>query len=210
MLKVVLADDHAIIRYGLKQITLEEYPDVRVYEANNSNEVFKIVKEHPLDLIILDITMPSRDGIEVLKDIKKSHPKLPVLILSMHSEERFAVRALKAGAYGYLTKTSAPDELGQAIKKILKGGKYITPSLAELLADSFEQGAAESASQVLSDREYQVFLLIASGKSVSECAEEISLSVNTISTYRARILEKLKLKTNADLTRYAINHGLID
>jgi two-component system, NarL family, invasion response regulator UvrY len=210
MLKVVLADDHAIIRYGLKQIILEEYPDAHVHEAQNSNEVFKIVRDEALDLIILDITMPSRDGIEVLKDLKKSKPKLPVLILSMHSEERFAVRALKSGAAGYLTKTSAPDELGQAIKKILKGGKYITPSLAELLADSFEQGEAESAANILSDREYQVFLLIASGKSVSECAEEISLSVNTISTYRARILEKLKLKTNADLTRYAINHGLID
>lgn len=210
MLKIVLADDHAIIRYGLKQIILEEYPDALIYEAENSNDVFKIVKENPLDLIVLDITMPSRDGIEVLKELKKSNPKLPVLILSMHSEERFAVRALKSGAAGYLTKTSAPDELGQAIKKILKGGKYITPSLAELLADSFEQGEIESAATVLSDREYQVFLLIASGKSVSECAEEISLSVNTISTYRARILEKLKLKTNADLTRYAINHGLID
>lgn len=210
MLKVILADDHAIIRYGLKQIILEEYPDARVHEAQNSNEVFRIVRDDALDLIILDITMPSRDGIEVLKDLKKSNPKLPVLILSMHSEERFAVRALKSGAAGYLTKTSAPDELGQAIKKILKGGKYITPSLAELLADSFEQGEVESAANILSDREYQVFLLIASGKSVSECAEEISLSVNTISTYRARILEKLKLKTNADLTRYAINHGLID
>lgn len=210
MLKIVLADDHAIIRYGLKQVIREEYPDALIYEAENSSDVFKIVREHPLDLIVLDITMPSRDGIEVLKDLKKSNPKLPILILSMHSEERFAVRALKSGAAGYLTKTSAPDELGQAIKKILKGGKYITPSLAELLADSFEQGEIESAANVLSDREYQVFLLIASGKSVSECAEEISLSVNTISTYRARILEKLKLKTNADLTRYAINHGLID
>lgn len=210
MLKIVIADDHSIIRYGLKQIILEEYPDALIHEAQNSSDVFKIVKENSLDLIVLDITMPSRDGIEVLKDIKKSNPKLPILILSMHSEERFAVRALKSGAHGYLTKTSAPDELGQAIKKILKGGKYITPSLAELLADSFEQGEIESAASVLSDREYQVFLLIASGKSVSDCAEEISLSVNTISTYRARILEKLNLKTNADLTRYAINHGLID
>lgn len=210
MLKIVLADDHAIIRYGLKQIILEEYTDAHIYEAQNSNEVFKTVKKHPLDLVILDISMPSRDGIEVLKDLKKSHPKLPVLILSMHSEERFAVRALKSGAHGYLTKTSAPDELGQAIKKILKGGKFITPSLAELLADSFEHRESQSDATVLSDREYQVFLLIASGKSVSECAEEISLSVNTISTYRSRILEKLKLKTNADLTRYAINYGLID
>lgn len=210
MLKIVLADDHAIIRFGLKQIILEDYPDATVYEAQDSNEVFKIVREHPLDLLVLDITMPSRDGIEVLKDLKKAYPKLPVLILSMHSEKRFAVRALKSGAHGYLTKTGAPDELGQAVKKILKGGKYITPSLAELLADSFEQGENDSAVSLLSDREYQVFLLIASGKSVSECAEEISLSVNTISTYRSRILEKLNLKTNADLTRYAINHGLID
>lgn len=210
MLKIVLADDHAIIRYGLKQIILEEYPGAVIYEAQNSNEVLHLVKNHSLDLIVLDITMPSRDGIEVLKELKKLHPKLPVLILSMHSEERFAVRALKSGAHGYLTKTSAPDDLGQAIRKILKGGKFITPSLAELLADSFEQNQEESAANLLSDREYQVFLLIAAGNSVSECAEKISLSVNTISTYRARILEKLKLKTNADLTRYAIDHGLID
>ena len=189
---------------------LEEYIDARVSEAGDSNEVLRLVREEPFDVVMLDITMPGRDGLEVLKELKRDFPKLPVLILSMHPEERFAVRALKAGASGYMTKESAPDELCEAIRKVLQGGKYISPSLAELLADSFGQAEEQPLVELLSDREYQVLRLIASGKTVGEIAEELSLSINTISTYRMRILEKMNMKTNAELTRYALEHGLVD
>ncbi len=210
MLKIIIADDHAIVRYGLRHIVLEEYGDAVVSEAGDSNELLRLVRAKSFDIVVLDITMPGRDGLDVLKELRRDFPKMPVLILSMHPEERFAVRALKSGASGYLTKESAPDELCEAIRKILRGGKYISSSLAELLADSFGPLEEKPLAELLSDREYQVLRLIASGKTVSEIAEQLSLSINTISTYRARVLEKMKMKNNAELTRYAIERGLAD
>jgi len=211
MLKIIIADDHAIVRRGLKHIVLEEQDDAHVCEAADSNAVLNLLRAEPFDVVVLDITMPGRDGLELLKELKRDAPQMPVLMLSMHPEERFAVRALKAGASGYLTKESAPDELCIAIRKVLRGGKYITPSLAELLAESVVKPDQDSpASDMLSDREYQVLRLIASGKTVSQVATELMLSVNTISTYRTRILEKMNMKTNAELTRYAIERGVVD
>ncbi len=210
MLKIIIADDHAIVRSGLRHIVLEEYGDAQVSEAGDSNEVLRLVRAETFDVVVLDITMPSRDGLEVLKELRRDFPKLPVLILSMHPEERFAVRALKSGASGYLTKNTAPDELCEALRKVLRGGKYVSPALAELLADSIGQVEEQTSAERLSDREYQVLRLIASGKTIGEIAEQLSLSVNTISTYRTRILEKMNIKTNAELTRYAIEHGLVD
>ncbi len=211
MLKIIIADDHAIVRRGLKHIVLEEHDDAHVCEAADSNAVLNLLRAEPFDVVVLDITMPGRDGLELLKELKRDAPQMPVLMLSMHPEERFAVRALKAGASGYLTKESAPDELCVAIRKVLRGGKYISPSLAELLADNVGQPNQDlQVSELLSDREFQVLRLIASGKTVSEVAAELTLSVNTISTYRTRILEKMNLKTNAELMRYAIERGVVD
>ena len=210
MLKILIADDHPIVRQGLKQILSEE-SDMGVFgEAQNSQEVLELVRKQDWDIVILDITMPGRGGIDVLKELKHQYPKLPLLILSMHPEDQYAVRALKAGAAGYLTKESAQEELIKAIRKIVRGGKYISSTLAEKLAFDLETETEKPLHETLSDREHQVLLMIASGKTVSEIAEELSLSVKTIDTYRARILEKMKMKTNAELMHYAIKNGLVD
>ena len=210
MIKILIADDHPIVRQGLKQILSEE-PDMTVLgEAQNSQEVLELVRKQDWDIVILDITMPGRGGIDVLKELKHERPKLPVLMLSVHPEDQYAVRALKAHASGYMTKDSAPEELVKAIRKILRGGKYISSTLAEKLAFDLETETEKPLHETLSDREYQVLLMIASGKTVSEIAEELSLSVKTIDTYRARILEKMKMKNNAELTHYAIKNGLVD
>ncbi|MGA2467481.1 MAG: response regulator transcription factor [Thermodesulfobacteriota bacterium] len=210
MLRILIADDHPIVRQGLKQILSEE-SDMGVFgEAQNSQEVLKLVQKQDWDIVILDITMPGRGGIDVLKELKHQYPKLPLLILSMHPEDQYAVRALKAGAGGYLTKESAQEELIKAIRKIVRGGKYISSTLAEKLAFDLETETEKPLHETLSDREHQVLLMIASGKTVSEIAEELSLSVKTIDTYRARILEKMKMKTNAELMHYAIKNGLVD
>jgi two-component system invasion response regulator UvrY len=210
MLKVLIADDHPIVRQGLKQILSEE-SDMGVFgEAQNSQEVLELVQKQDWDIVILDITMPGRGGIDVLKELKHERPKLPVLMLSVHPEDQYAVRALKAHASGYMTKDSAPEELVKAIRKILRGGKYISSTLAEKLAFDLETETEKPLHETLSDREHQVLLMIASGKTVSEIAEELSLSVKTIDTYRARILEKMKMKTNAELTYYAIKNELVD
>ena len=210
MLKVLIADDHPIVRQGLKQILTEEPDVVVVGEAQNSQEVLELVQKQDWDIVILDITMPGRGGIDVLKELKHQYPKLPVLMLSVHPEDQYAVRALKAHASGYMTKDSAPEELVKAIRKILRGGKYISSTLAEKLAFDLETETEKPLHETLSDREHQVLLMIGSGKTVSEIAEELSLSVKTIDTYRARILEKMKMKTNAELTHYAIKNGLVD
>jgi len=210
MLKVLIADDHPIVRQGLKQILTEEPDVVVVGEAQNSQEVLELVQKQDWDIVILDITMPGRGGIDVLKELKHERPKLPVLMLSVHPEDQYAVRALKAHASGYMTKDSAPEELVKAIRKILRGGKYISSTLAEKLAFDLETETEKPLHETLSDRELQVLLMIASGKTVSKIAEELSLSVKTIDTYRARILEKMKMKTNAELTHYAIKNGLVD
>ena len=209
MIKILIADDHIIVRRGLKQI-VAEFPDMIVAgEASNFQEVLDKVDKKDFDVVVLDITLPGRSGMDVLKQLKSQDSKLPVLVLSMHPEEQYAVRALRAGASGYLTKESAPDELIAAIRKVATGGKYISPSLAEKLAFELDTGTAKSPHEALSDREYQVLCMIASGKTVKEIAEELILSVKTISTYRTRLLEKMGMKSNAELTHYAIKNRLV-
>lgn len=208
MITLLIADDHAIFREGLKHI-LEEHPDIVVAdEAANGWEVLDKVWKRDFDMVLLDIRMPGMPAIDVLKRLKAEKPRLPVLILSMYPEDQYAVRFIRAGASGYLTKESAPDELITAIRRITSGRKYITSSLAEKLADEVEPDAEKPLHNTLSDREYEVFRLIASGKTVTEIAEALSLSVKTISTYRSRILEKMRMKTNAELMHYALKHGL--
>ena len=210
MIRVLIADDHPLLRSGLKHI-LQQEPDFQVLgEAENSDQALELINEKPWDIIVLDITMPGRNGLETLSEIKRLRQGLPVLILSIHSEEQFALRAIKAGASGYITKTDAAAELVRAIRRILAGRRYVSPALAEMLANSVESGEDRPLHEILSDREYHVVCRIASGKSVSEIAEETSLSVKTISTYRGRALEKMGMHTNAELTRYAIRNGLVD
>jgi two-component system, NarL family, invasion response regulator UvrY len=209
MSRILIADDHAIVRRGLKQILVEEFDKAHFGEAQDGDEVMSLVEKQPWDIIILDITMPGRNGLDVLKEIKQNYKRLPILVLSMHPENQFAVRMLKAGAAGYMTKESAPEELVKAVRKLLAGGRYITASLVEKLVFSFGADAERPPHESLSDREYEVLCLIAGGKSVSQVAEELSLSVKTISTYRARILEKMQMKNNAELTHYAIQNQLV-
>jgi two-component system, NarL family, invasion response regulator UvrY len=210
MIKILIADDHTIFREGLKHI-LAEYPDLVVAdEANNGQEVLDKIWKNNYDMVLLDITMPGMTGLEVLKQLKNDKPKLPVLILSMHPEEQYAVRVLRAGASGYLTKESAPDELIVAIRKISQGRKYITSSLAERLASEFEADSEKPLHDILSDREYQVLRMIAAGKTVKHIAKELSLSIKTVSTYRTRIMEKMNMKTNAEVMHYVIKHQLLD
>jgi DNA-binding NarL/FixJ family response regulator len=209
-MKILLADDHAVVRRGLKQILADEFKRAAFGEARNAQEALDLVWKENWDVIVLDITMPGRSGLEVLREIKRSRPKLPVLVLSMHPENQFALRVLKRGAAGYMTKESAPDELVGAIKKVLAGGRYVSASLAEKLASYVSIDAQKPLQESLSDREFQVLRLIASGKLVSEIAQELSLSVKTISTYRTRILEKMGLRNNAELMRYAMQHELVE
>lgn len=209
MIHILIADDHMVVRKGLKQILLEEFLDANVEEASNGNELLKKINLEKWNIVICDLSMPGRGGLEVLKQLKQEQPRLPVLILSMHPEDQYAIRVLRAGASGYLTKESAPAELVKAVKQILNGRKYITESMAEKLATGINQGNSESLHATLSDREFAVFKLIASGKTVSEIAEILSLSVPTVSTYRARMLEKMNMKNNSELTHYAVQQGLV-
>ena len=208
-MKVLVADDHAIVRKGLKQILLDEYPFGEVEECANTEELLQKAIDGNWDVIISDISMPGRSGLEALQQIRVAHPRLPVLILSMHPEEQYAIRALKAGASGYCSKELAQEELVNAVRKVLSGKKYITPTLAETLAAQLEEENGKEPYKRLSDREFDVFRLLAGGKSVSEIADILSLSSTTISTYRARILTKMNFKTNADLIRYALETKLI-
>jgi two-component system invasion response regulator UvrY len=210
MLKILIADDHAIVRQGLKQIVTETRDMTVAGEADNGQELLNKIKEDDYDVVVLDITMPGRDGLDVLRQLRTERPRLPVLMLSIHPEEQYALRALRAGASGYLTKESAPDELVGAIRKVSSGGKYISASLAEKLAFELEAGHAQALHEALSDREYQVLCLIASGKTVMDIAQELSLSEKTVSTYRSRVLEKMNMKNNAELTYYAIKNQLVD
>lgn len=208
-MKILLVDDHAILRKGLIEIIREEFPNCNFFEASNGIEGLSILRKETLSLALLDISMPELNGIEVLKQVKVLGIETPIIILSMQPEEQYALRVLKAGAYGYLNKDSAPNELINAVKKILEGKKYISSVITDLLADSIGQKNVTNLFELLSDRELQVLELIANGKSVSQIADEILLSVNTISTYRSRILQKLSLKNNAALVRYAIDHKII-
>ena len=197
------------MRHGLKQILADEFKRASFNEARNGQEVLDSVWKQNYDVVVLDITMPGRSGLEVLKEIKKAKPKLPVLVLSMHPEDQFAMRVLKSGASGYMTKESAPAELVGAVKKIMAGGRHISTSVAELMASYITMDSSRPPHEQLSNREFQVMRMIASGKTVSEIARMLSLSVRTISTYRARILEKTGMKTNAELTHYAFQHSLV-
>ena len=209
MLRILIADDHTVVRKGLKQILLDEFPTAEIAEVANAEELIKNVMGAHWDVVVSDLSMPGRSGLDALQQIKISHPALPVLILSIHPEEQYALRALKSGASGYLSKDTAPDELVKAVQKVLLGKKYISQSIAEKLANTFSSGTGKSPHESLSDREFDVMKLLANGKSVSEIAEMFSLSVTTVSTYRARVMAKMELKSNSDLTRYAIENNLI-
>jgi len=209
MIKILIADDHAIVRKGLKQIIAETTDMVVADEACDGQEVLGKLRKDSFDMVLLDIAMPGKTGLDILRELKAENPKLPVLVLSMYPEEQYAVRVLKAGASGYLTEESAPDELIAAIRKVSLGKRYVTPSLAEKLAFNLQVDADKPLHENLSDREYQVMCMIASGKTVGEIAEKLSLSAKTISTYRARILEKMKMKNNAEITHYAIQNRLV-
>jgi two-component system invasion response regulator UvrY len=210
MIKILIADDHPLIREGLKK-TLRDESDIHVAgEAKNGREVLTFIDEHKLDVVLMDLSMPEVSGLDVLKELRQRHPKLPVLILSMHPEDRFGIRALKAGASGYLTKDTAPLELVNAIRKVVCGGKYITPSLAEKLALEIGKDPNQPPHKLLSDREYQIFILIAQGKSINDISDILLLSVNTVNSYHCRIMDKMDLKTNIELTHYAIQNNLID
>ncbi|HUR45166.1 MAG TPA: response regulator transcription factor [Candidatus Saccharimonadales bacterium] len=208
-MRILIADDHAVVRQGIKQILADEFKRATFGEARTAQEALTKIWKEKWDVVILDITMPGRSGLEVLKELKTQRPKLPVLVLSMHPEDQFAVRVLKAGASGYMTKESAPEELVGAIKKVLAGGKHVSAALAEIMAAYITIDDKRPAHELLSNREFQVLRLIASGKTVSQIAKEISLSVRTVSTYRTRILEKMALKSNAELTHYAFQHQLV-
>jgi len=208
-MKILVADDHAIVRKGLKQILLDEYPFGEIEECSNTEELLSKAIDGRWDVIISDISMPGRSGLDALHQIHEAHPRVPVLILSMHPEEQYAIRALKAGASGYCSKDLAHDELVNAVRRVLSGRKYITPTLAETLATQLEQETQAEPHKCLSDREFEVFKLLAAGKAVSEIAEGLRLSATTISTYRSRVLSKMNLKTNSDLTRYALENKLI-
>jgi two-component system, NarL family, invasion response regulator UvrY len=210
MIKVLIADDHNLVRQGLKRILLDTEWISSVDEAKDSQEAVSKASRLDYDVVLLDISFPGRSGIDTLKQLKCLKPKLPVLILSMHPEEQYAVRSIRAGASGYLTKESAPEQLIEAVRKVASGRKYITASLAERLASGIEEHSGEPLHKSLSDREYQVMCMIASGKTVKEVGETLDLSVKTISTHRTRILRKMNLKNNAQLTHYAIKRGLVD
>lgn len=210
MIKILIADDHAIIRRGLCHIVASE-PDMDVCgEAENAEQTVEALRNQPCDVVVLDINLPGRSGLDVLKQIRQEHPRIPVLVLSVHSEEQYGVRVLKSGAAGYLTKESAPEQLVQAIRKVYRGGKYVSEKLAETLVVELGHEGGQAPHAGLSDREYEVMLMIASGKTVGEIADVLSLSVKTISTYRARVLSKMNMKNNAELTYYVIQNGLLN
>ena len=209
-IRVLIADDHAIVREGLKQI-IADSPDIIVAgEADTGLGAIELVRQQAFDVLLLDISMPDKNGIDVLKQVKQEKPTLPVLMLSMHREDQYAIRALTAGAAGYLNKQGAPAELVDAVHDVAAGRKYITPALAQELARQVGQDSERRPHESLSDREFQTMILIASGNSVTDIAEQLNLSVKTISMYRARLLQKLALRHNAELTRYAMRHRLVN
>ena len=209
-LRVLIADDHAIVRQGLRQI-LSDTDDLEVAgEADNGVAAIQLARQQPWDVMLMDVSMPDRNGIDALKIIRKEFPRLPVLVLSMYPEDQYAIRALKAGAAGYLTKQSAPEQLVHAIRQVANGKKYVSASLALELADAITDDSERPPHERLSDREYQTLCMIASGKTLTQIGEELNLSVKTVSVYRARLLEKMKLRNNAELTHYGLKHGLVD
>lgn len=208
-MRILIVDDHAVVRRGLKQILNEAFRAAIFGEADSAQSALDKTMHEQWDAVVLDISMPGRGGVEVLKDIKKLRPKLPVLVLSMHPEDQFAVRVIRSGAAGYMTKESAPEELVGAVKKILEGGRYLSPELAEKLVLYLDIDPQKQPHESLSDREFQVLLMIGEGKTVRNIARELSLSDKTVSTYRTRLLEKMCLKNSAELIHYAVHHGLV-
>jgi DNA-binding NarL/FixJ family response regulator len=209
-MRILIADDHAVVRQGLQLILAGALKQAEFGEAADSRQTLEAVLQHPWDLVILDLSMPGRNGLEALKELKVRRPALPVLVLSMHPEQQFAVRAFRAGAAGYLTKANAGAELVRAVERILAGGRYVSASLGEQLASELSEPGRGVLHERLSDREFEILRLIAAGRTVKEIAAELTLSANTISTYRARILEKMKMQTSAELTHYAISNGLVE
>ncbi len=210
MTKILVVDDHAVVRQGVRQILGEQFPDAVVREAQNAEDMLTQLRKDRGDIVILDIGMPGKGGLDALKELKQLYPKLPVLVLSAYPEDQLALRMLKAGAAGYLSKDSAPNELVQAIRKILGGGKFVSAAVAELLALNLEAALEKPLHEQLSDREYQVLCLIAVGKSLKDIADDLCVSVSTVNTYRARILEKMQLKNNTELTHYALENRLVN
>jgi two-component system invasion response regulator UvrY len=208
-MKILIADDHTVVRKGLRQIIHDEFPFAEIEEVADADALVNKVMKAEWDMVISDLSMPGRSGLDALLQIKEYYPKLPVLILSVYPEDQYAIRVLKAGASGYLTKDSAPEELIKAMKQVLLGKKYITPAVAEKLIGVLDQDSKKQLHEQLSDREFEVLKLIAAGKSVSDIGALLSLSVTTVSTYRARILGKMNMKTNADLIMYAIEYKLL-
>ena len=209
MIRVLIADDHAVVREGLKRIVAENADMEVAGEAGNGHEVLDFARRHECDLVLLDLAMPGKDGLDTLKELKLLRPHLPVLVLSVYPEEQYAVRLLRAGAAGYLTKESAPEELVAAIRKVSRGGRYVSEALAEQLAVLLGSGTDRPPHETLSDREFRVMVMLASGKTASEVAEALCLSVKTISTYRSRALRKMNMRNNAELSFYAVKHGLL-
>ena len=210
MIRILIADDHAIVRRGMKQLLLEQYPFARIGEASNVEELIReIITHKDWDVVVCDMNMPGRSGLDAIMQIKEIAPGLPVLIMSMYPEDQYALRVLKSGAAGYLTKETIHDDIVRAIETVIKGKRYITLSLAEKLAESVNNDSVKPLHEVLSDREFDVFKLLASGKTITEIANQLSLSSTTVSTYRSRIMEKMKMKSNAELARYAIEARLI-
>ena len=209
MIRILIADDHAIVRKGINQILSEGFPDAEIDEVANAEAMISKIMESEWDVIISDLSMPGRSGLEAIPQIKQINPKLPVLIMSIHSEDHYAIRVLKAGGSGYLSKDLAPDELVTAVKRVLTGKKYITANVAEKLASMVDKDEDKPLHQMLSDREFTVLQLLGSGKSLSEIAESMILSINTVSTYRSRILVKMNLKNNTDITLYCIENKLM-
>lgn len=209
-MRILIVDDHSIVRRGLIAILREHLPSVEFGEAGNSSEAFAAVLAGQWNLAVVDVSMPGRNGLDLIRDIKREQPDLPVLVVSAHSEKDYAVRALKLGAGGYVSKQSAADILVTAVRHVLAGGRYVSPALAELMAGLLAGGAPEASHESLSNRELQVLKMIASGKTVKEIGADLALSEKTVATYRARISEKMGLPTNVDLARYAMRHGLIE
>jgi two-component system, NarL family, invasion response regulator UvrY len=209
-MRILIADDHAIVRKGIRQLLMEEYPSATIEEVGDSESLIAKTNTENWDVVICDLDMPGRSGLDAMQQIRAMHPKLPVLIMSIYPEEQYARRLLKAGAAGYLSKDAATEDLAKAVRQVMQGRKYISPAVAQMIVDDIGQDKADNAShESLSNREFEIFKLIASGKPVSEIADKLSLSSATISTHRARILAKMNLRTNADLTRYALENKLI-
>ena len=209
-MQILIADDHAVVRRGLREILADALPGVRFAEAANGDEVLSLLAKSHFSLILLDINMPRRSGLEVLKDVKVSYPRLPVIILSVQPEDQYAMRCLRAGASAYVNKDSAPEELANAARKVLSGGRYVSANLAEKLVARLSEPGDEPAHEQLSDRESEVMRMIVNGQSLTEIADQLRISVKTVSSYRTRILEKMRMKSNAELTRYAVAHHLFD